>query len=173
MPPCKGVAPATEEPVHSVPPGPHGGNLDVNLLGVGAKLYLPVRHPEALFYAGDPHFAQGNGEVCLTALEGSLRADLRFTVLRGREARRAVGLIRRPFGETDEHWIPVGLHEDLDEALREAVRHAIDFLAARFEMERHLAYAYLSAAADFEISQVVDGVKGVHCLIRKQDFGET
>lgn len=168
-----GVAPDTDGEPSSTPPGPHGGNLDIAALQVGTRVYLPVEVPGALVYVGDPHFAQGNGEVCLTALEGSLRADLRFTVLRGREARRAVGLIRRPFGETDEHWIPVGLHEDLDEALREAVRHAIDFLAARFEMERHLAYAYLSAAADFEISQVVDGVKGVHCLIRKQDFGET
>jgi acetamidase/formamidase len=167
-----GVATDTENEQNSTPPGPHGGNLDVAALQVGARLYLPVQVPDALAYVGDPHFAQGNGEVSLTALEGSLRADLRFDVLRGESARRSAGLLRRPFGETDEHWIPIGLHESLDEAMRDAVRNAIEFLATRLGMERHLAYAYLSAAADFEVSQVVDGIKGVHCLIRKRDFGE-
>jgi len=99
-----------------------------------------------------------------------LRADVRLSVLKDDEARRAVGLVRSPFIETDEHWIPIGLHEDLDEALRDAVRRAITFLETRIGMERHLAYAYLSAAADFDVSQVVDVVKGVHCRIRKSDF---
>ncbi len=166
------VAPATDAPVHSRPPGRHGGNLDVNELGAGSSLYLPVAVPGALFAVGDPHYAQGDGEVCLTALEAPLRATYRFTVLRGAEARRAAGLLREPFGETDTHWIPMGLDRDLNEAMRNAVRAALDFLTGRFEMDRATAYAYLSAAADFEISQVVDDVKGVHCLIRKHDFAE-
>jgi len=165
-----GVALGTDTSTRSTPPGDYGGNLDIRALAVGSALYLPVQVPDGLFYAGDPHFAQGNGEVCVTALEGSLRLDLRVTVLRGREARGAVGLITGPFGETDEHWIPVGLDVDLDEAMRRAVRAALRFLQTRFEMPRHLAYAYLSAAADFEVSQVVDGVKGIHCMIRKRDF---
>jgi acetamidase/formamidase len=165
-----GVATDTDEPMHSTPPGPHAGNIDVAALQVGATLYVPVQVPGGGFYTGDPHFAQGNGEVCLTALEGSLRADVRLTVLKDPDARRSVGIIRAPFVETDEHWIPIGLHEDLDEALRDAVRRAIDLLETRIGMERHLAYAYLSAAADFEVSQVVDIVKGVHCRIRKSDF---
>jgi acetamidase/formamidase len=165
-----GVGVDSAEPVSTVPPGRHGGNLDIRSLGVGSALYLPVQLPGALFYAGDPHFAQGNGEVCVTALEGSLRLDLRVTVLRDEEARRAAGVLLGPFGETDEHWIPIGLDVDLDEAMRDAVRAALRFLETRFAMPRHLAYAYLSAAADFEVSQVVDVVKGVHCLIRKRDF---
>jgi acetamidase/formamidase len=165
-----GVAPATSAAVHSVPPGRHGGNIDVKWLAVGSRLYLPVQVPGAGFHVGDPHFAQGNGEVCLTALEGSLRAELRLSILKGEQARTAAGLIAEPFAETDDHWIPIGLHEDLDEAMRQAVRHAVAFLGARLGMEPHLAYAYLSAAADFEVSQVVDGVKGIHCLIRKRDF---
>ena len=165
-----GVGVDTEDPVSSMPPGPHGGNLDVRSFTVGSSVYLPVQLADAMVYAGDPHFAQGNGEVCVTALEGSLRLELRLTVLRGDEAQRAAGILRGPFGETDEHWIPMGLDVDLDEAMRDAVRAALRFLETRFEMPRHLAYAYLSAAADFEVSQVVDGVKGVHCLIRKQDF---
>ena len=165
-----GVAPDTSELVSSTPPGSHAGNIDVAALGVGSALYVPVQVPGAGFYVGDPHFAQGNGEVCLTALEGSLRADVRVSLVTADDARAMVGLLREPFGETDEHWIPIGLHEDLDEALRRAVRAAIELLHARVGMERQLAYMYLSAAADFEVSQVVDGVKGVHCLIRKRDF---
>ncbi len=168
-----GVTTDTAEEVSSTPPGPHGGNIDVAALQVGATLYLPVQVEGAGFYAGDPHFAQGNGEVCLTALEGSLRADVRLTVLDDAAARRAIGLVRYPFVETDEHWIPVGLHRDLDEALKDAVRRAIQFLETTQGMERHLAYAYLSAAADFEVTQVVDDVKGVHCRIRKRDFTDT
>lgn len=165
-----GVAPDVAGPVNSTPPGRHAGNLDIPALGLGSRLYLPVQVPGAGFYVGDPHFAQGNGEVCLTALEGSLRADVRLTVVRGDDARGAVGVIENPLGETDEHWIPVGLNEDLDEAMRDAVRQSLRFLESRMGMERRVAYAYLSAAADFEVSQVVDGVKGVHCRIRKRDF---
>jgi acetamidase/formamidase len=165
-----GVASDTDHELHSTPPGAHGGNLDIAPLQAGAALYLPVQVEGAGFYAGDPHFAQGNGEVCLTAWEGSLRADVRLTVLRDAEARAAVGTLRSPFAETDSHWIAIGLDADLDEAMRDAVRRAITFLETKVGMERHLAYAYLSAAADFEVSQVVDRVKGIHCRIRKADF---
>jgi len=165
-----GVAPDTIEPVPSVPPGAHGGNIDVNLLGVGSTLYLPVQVDGAMFYTGDPHYSQGDGEVALTAFEAPLRATLRLSVLSTAEARAAVGLIDRPFVETDEHWVPIGLDEDLDEAMRKATRAAITFLETRIGMGRAEALAYLSAAADFEISQVVDAVKGVHCCIAKADF---
>lgn len=165
-----GVAPDTDEPVATRPPGRHGGNLDIKHLVDGTTLYLPVQTAGAGFAVGDPHFAQGNGEVALTALEGSLRADLRLSLLRGPEARRACGLIENPFGETDDHWIPVGLHVDLDEAMREAVREALRFCESRLGLPRHIAYAYLSCAADFEVTQVVNEVKGVHCMIPKRHF---
>ncbi|MXW87972.1 MAG: acetamidase [Acidimicrobiaceae bacterium] len=165
-----GVAPDVDEPVATRPPGRHGGNIDIKHLVQGATLYLPVQVPGAGFAVGDPHFAQGNGEVALTALEGSLRADLRLSVLCGPEARRACGLIENPFGETDDHWIAVGLHADLDEAMREAAREALRFCESRLGLPRHIAYAYLSCAADFEVTQVVNEVKGVHCLIAKRDF---
>lgn len=165
-----GVAPADDGPVPSRPPGRHGGNLDVKWLTAGSTLYVPVQVPGSMFAAGDPHFAQGNGEVALTALEGSLRADLRLSVLRGPAARRAVGLIENPLAETDEHWIPIGLHADLDEAMRAAVREALRFCRTRLGLPGHIAYAYLSAAADFEVTQVVNDIKGVHCRISKRDF---
>lgn len=165
-----GVGIDTDDPVNSTPPGRYGGNLDVRAFAVGSSIYLPVQVAGGLVYAGDPHFAQGNGEVCVTALEGSLRLDLRITVLSDADARQAVGAVSGPFGETDEYWIPIGLDADLDEAVRDGVRAALRFLGTRLSIPRHLAYAYLSAAADLEISQVVDGVKGVHWLIRKADF---
>ncbi len=165
-----GVAPATDQPVPSVPPGPHGGNIDVNLLNVGSTLYLPVQVDEALFYVGDPHYAQGDGEVALTAMEASLRATVRVSVLRGREAHSVVGALAQPFIETDDVWVPVVLDPDLNEAFKKATRAAIAFLHETQGMEPAVALAYLSAAADFEVSQVVDAVKGVHCVIRKSDF---
>ncbi|MGY0489160.1 acetamidase/formamidase family protein [Streptomyces sp. WG-D5] len=154
----------------SVPPGAFGGNLDIKHLTCGSTLYLPVRTEGAGFYAGDPHFAQGNGEVALTALEAPLRATFQLSVVRGAAAHRVTGLLGEPFAETRTHWVALGLDADLDEAMRQCVRSALGFLTAHTGMDRATAYAYLSAAADFEVSQVVDQIKGVHCLIRKADF---
>ncbi|MBC9734994.1 acetamidase/formamidase family protein [Nocardioides marmotae] len=165
-----GVAVAGDRRPHSVPPGPHGGNLDINLLTVGSTLYLPVQVAGALAYVGDPHFAQGEGEVSLTALEAPLRATVRLDVVPREEAVRRFGELAGPLAETAEHLVPTGLDEDLDEAVRDCVRAAIALLAAAYGMDRSLAYAYLSAATDFRISQVVDVVTGVHARIRKSDF---
>lgn len=160
------------ERLHSVPPGRHGGNVDVNLLQVGAQLHLPVLVPGALAYVGDPHFAQGDGEVALTAMEASLRATVRFDVTPAAEAAQQFGDLVWPLVETHEFLVPTGMDPDLDEAVRACVRHAVAILGARWGMEPHLAYAYLSAATDFNISQVVDLVTGAHARIRKADFEE-
>ncbi|WDV55481.1 acetamidase/formamidase family protein [Streptomyces coeruleorubidus] len=167
-----GVAvPGSERP-HSVPPGRHGGNIDVSLLGEGTTLFLPVQVDDALVYFGDPHFAQGDGEVALTAFEASLRATVKLEVVPGGAALRPGHGRVTPFAETDEHLVPIGLDEDLDEAMRDCVRCALDLLVTDYGIDRHLAMAYLSAAGDFAVSQVVDGVKGVHGRIRKSDFRE-
>jgi acetamidase/formamidase len=165
-----GVAvPGSERP-HSVPPGPFGGNIDINLLTVGSTLYLPVQVPDALAYVGDPHFAQGDGEVALTAMEASLRVTLRFEVVTAADALAEFGSVVGPLVETAEYLVPTGMHRDLDVALQNCVRAAISLLRARFGMDAEHAYAYLSAATDFDISQVVDIVKGVHARIRVSDF---
>ncbi|WP_372457034.1 acetamidase/formamidase family protein [Microbacterium allomyrinae] len=155
---------------HSVPPGAHGGNIDINLLVEGAVLYLPVQVEGALAYVGDPHFAQGDGEVALTALEASLRATLGFDVVPRAEALAAFGEVAGPLVRTDEYLVPTGLDPDLGVAMRNCVRAALSLLQARYGMDEHLAYAYLSAATDFDISQVVDIVCGVHARIREADF---
>ena len=165
-----GVAvPGSTRP-HSVPPGAHGGNIDIALLTTGSTLYLPVQVDGALAYVGDPHFAQGDGEVSLTAMEASLRATVRFDVVAREDAVTRFGELAGPLAETAEHLVPTGLDEDLDVAVANCVRAAIALLEARFGMDPSLAYAYLSAATDFRISQVVDVVKGVHATIRKADF---
>lgn len=169
-----GVAAATDEPVHSVPPGVHGGNIDVKDLGVGTIVYLPVFVPGANFYTGDPHMAQGNGEVALTALEHSMRATFRLTLLKQGDPRipSASGSLAKPFGETKDYWIAIGLDPDLDEAMKDAVREAMRFLHEKLGMDRAVALAYMSAATDFNVSQVVDRTKGIHALIRKRDFAK-
>ncbi len=165
-----GVAVNGDERPHSVPPGPFGGNIDINLLSVGSILYLPVQVVGALAYVGDPHFAQGDGEVALTAMEASLRVTLRFEIVPQADARAAFGEIVGPLAETADYLVPTGMDQDLDEAVKKCVRAAIALLQARFGMDAQHAYAYLSAATDFNISQVVDIVKGVHARIRVSDF---
>lgn len=166
-----GVAVNTTEKPNSVPPGPYAGNLDVNELGDGAKLYIPVQVDGALFYAADPHFVQGDGEVALTAIEGSLRSTYRLTLLKAGDKRLPMKApLKNPFAETKDYWIPIGLNTDLNEAMKDATRQAIQFLNERLGMDRATALAYLSAGADFQVTQVVDRVKGVNAVIRKADF---
>jgi acetamidase/formamidase len=165
-----GVAVAGDVRPHSVPPGTHGGNIDINLLTIGSALYLPVQVAGALAYIGDPHFAQGDGEVALTAMEASLRATLRFEVIPQSDSLEQFGALVGPLVETGEFLVPTGMDVDLREAMKNCVRAAIDLLQARFGMDPEHAYAYLSAATDFTISQVVDIVTGVHAKIRVSDF---
>ncbi|WP_066906044.1 acetamidase/formamidase family protein [Millisia brevis] len=165
-----GVTPAEGGRLHSVPPGPHGGNIDIRMLTAGASILLPVQVPGANFYVGDPHFAQGDGEVALTALEASLRVTVRAEVVPREQALLEYGDRKIPFVETADAFVPTGLDPDLDAAVRMCVREAIDFLGARYGMEPHLALAYLSAAVNVNVSQVVDQVCGAHAAIPRADF---
>ncbi|CAN5340667.1 acetamidase/formamidase family protein [soil metagenome] len=166
-----GVATAGDVRAHSVPPGAHGGNIDIKLLTAGSTLYLPVQVAGALAYVGDPHFAQGDGEVALTALEASLRVTVRFDIVPASSPRARFAAEFGPFAETPEWLVPTGLDADLREAMKKAVRAALALLSSEYGMSEELAYAYLSAATDFDVSQVVDRVCGVHARIRKADFG--
>ena len=167
-----GVAPDTSDKISSVPPINVGGNLDINELGVGSTLYLPIEVDGALFYAGDPHFVQGDGEVALTALEGSLRGTVRLTLIKAGDTAvpHTSEKFTQAFGETEKYWIPIGLNEDLDEAMKQSVRESIAFLSNQFGLDEAKVYAYLSAGVDYEVSQVVDKTKGIHALIPKVDF---
>jgi acetamidase/formamidase len=170
----------TSPNANSIPPTIGGGNIDINLLGVGSTFYLPVFAPGALFYVGDPHMAMGDGEVALTAMEGSLRATFRLTVVKKGSGEAPSVAFRYPFAETPQAWIPIGLSDpdgalngqgtDLNVAMRRSVINALDYLEHDRGMDRATAYAYLSAAADFSVSQVVDRTTGVHGQIYKEHF---
>lgn len=165
-----GVTPRGAVTRSSTPPGEFGGNIDISLLQTGTELYLPVQVPGAGFFLGDPHYAQGDGEIALTALEAPLTATLTLDLVPREEAAIRFGKCTGPVGRTAECLVPTGLDADLDVALQRCATNAIELLRATFGMEAELAYAYLSAAADFDISQVVDLVKGVHARIRLADF---
>jgi acetamidase/formamidase len=159
-----GVVPADPaQAVNSVPPGIYGGNLDIKDLGVGSSLYLPVQVPGALFYTGDPHCAQGNGEVALTAIECSLTPTFELIVHKDMA-------LTKPMGETADAWIAIGLNEDLDEAMKDSVREYLRIANEEYGMTKPDALLFGSAAIDFEVSQVVDIVKGIHAMLPKQVF---
>ena len=103
-------------------------------------------------------------------MEASLRATIRFEVVAHEQAVTEFGELVGPLAETHEFLVPTGMDADLDVAMQDCVRAAIALLMARYGMDAAHAYAYLSAATDFNISQVVDLVKGVHARIRKADF---
>jgi acetamidase/formamidase len=164
-----GVALNTTAPVNSVPPNAGAGNLDIQDFTVGSRLWVPVMVPGASFYTGDPHFAMGDGEVALTAIEGSLRATVRLTV--HEKGDPAIpggrGTLDGPFGETPDLWLPIGLDPDLDQAMKNATLNAVEFLNGELGMSRADALAFASADIDFAVTQVVDRTKGVHGRIVK------
>lgn len=165
-----GVAPESEEEPSSTPPGSHGGNLDIRHLTVGSTLLLPVRAEGGLVSFGDPHYAQGNGEVALTAFEAPLKAVVRLDVDNSHRARALASELDNPFGMTSKHLVAVGLGVTLDEAMAAAVRHALVLVMEATALERSAALAFLSVAADFEVSQAVNGIRGVHCLVARADL---
>jgi acetamidase/formamidase len=148
----------------SVPPGPHGGNLDLRELAEGSVLYLPVWKPGALIYTGDSHAVQGDGEISLTALETAMQEVLIQVVLHKQKN------FQWPVAETATHWITLGLDKDLNAAMILAARNAIEFLSTRAQLTPQDAYALCSIAASFRVTQVVDIVRGVHAMIPKSLF---
>ncbi len=176
-PESEGAVPAAGGPavdgLRTLPPRENGGNFDVKQLSKGSKLFLPVAVDGALFSTGDGHFAQGDGEVCVTAVEMGATASVRFKVLKG-EARRHN--IRWPRFSRDDYFIdpewgapknfiatmgmPVtdeGVNdgENLTLACRNALINMIDLLQER-GFSRNQAYVICSVGVDLKISNVVD-----------------
>ncbi|MGI8746340.1 MAG: acetamidase/formamidase family protein [Bryobacteraceae bacterium] len=149
--------------INSGPPWIHAGNLDNKELVAGTILYIPVHVKGALFEVGDGHAGQGNGEVDITALETALTGTFEFAVRKDMH-------LKWPRAETPTHFIAMGIHADLTEAAKLAVREAIDFLVEEKHLSRDDAYMLASTAVDFCITQLVDGNKGVHAMIPKGIF---
>jgi acetamidase/formamidase len=152
--------PAAWGALSTLPPRRNGGNLDNKELVAGTTLYLPIHVDGALFSVGDGHGVQGDGEVCVTAIETGLigtfelhlREDMRLTW---------------PMAETDTHIMTMAFDPDLDQCVVIALRDMIDLIAARTGITKAEAYALCSLAADLRITQVVNGNKGVHVMLEK------
>jgi acetamidase/formamidase len=149
---------------NSVPPGPHAGNVDLSEMTEGSTMFIPVWKPGALIFTGDSHAVQGDGEICLTALETGLR-ELRIQVVLHKQKN-----FGWPVAETPTHWIPMAMDRDLNVAMTLAARNAIDFLAKRADLTKLDAYALCSVAISFRVTQVVDITRGVHAMIPKNLF---
>jgi acetamidase/formamidase len=150
--------------ISTVQPREHGGNLDNKEVGAGSTLFLPVWAPGALFSAGDGHGVQGDGEVCINALETCLTGTFTFTL---HKRRGAAPLLTYPKAETATHFISMGMHEDLDQAMKQALREMIAFICSRSNLSREEAYQFCSLAVDFHVTQTVNGEKGVHGMLKK------
>lgn len=154
-----GVAPAEPGTHSAIPPRPCGGNLDMRHLRAGARLGLPVQVDGALFSVGDGHAAQGDGEVCGTAVETPMQVALRFELEKGGAAR--MPRVELPAGGADDaaprgYSVTTGVASDLHEAARDAVREMIDLLTARHGVSAELAYCLCSAAVDLRLTEVVN-----------------
>ena len=154
------VAPPGSEVLSSIPPGAFGGNVDNWRIGPGATAFYPVFHDGGLVSVGDPHFAQGDGEVCGTAIEASADVTVRLTAVDDLQ-------LRTPVLETATHWYTHGFGTDLDSAARMAVEEMITLLQWRAGLSADDAYSLASVAADMGVTQVVDGTIGAHCAIAR------
>jgi len=143
------------------PPRVWGGNLDCTELVVGTTLYLPIPVDGALFSAGDGHARQGDGEVSGMAIEAPFeRVRLTFGLLEDFP-------VSAPVAETPEAWIAFGLDEDLDEAAAAAIDAMLNLMGRELSVERKDALALASVAVDLRVTQLVNGVLGVHAVLRR------
>jgi acetamidase/formamidase len=154
-----GVTPRTPEPLPVMPPGHFGGNVDCRDLVVSSRLYLPVQVQGALFSVGDPHAAQGDGEVCVSALECPMSGAFRFHLHKGVAHRtphfRTPGPLRSGI-EDAGYYATMGVGPDLMGAAKEAVRAMVDHIARTYRLEPIDAYLLASVVVDLKISEVVD-----------------
>ena len=158
-----GVAPAESGRRSSIPPGVFGGNVDNWRLGAGAAMVYPVFQPGALLYLGDPHLAQGDGELCGTAVEASLDVTVQVFVLDDLA-------VTAPVMETADDWLTHGFGADLDEAMHMAAEQTLWLLVERLGLSRDDAYSLASVAVDFGVTQVVDATLGCHAAVPKRLF---
>jgi acetamidase/formamidase len=154
-----GLAPAVEGTHSIVPPRRVGGNMDVRDIAVGTELWLPVEVAGALFSVGDTHAAQGDGEVCGTAIESPMSVAIAFELEKGANLRfprfRTDGPVSRHL-DARGYDVTTGIGEDLMTAARDAVSAMIDLLARRTGMSAVEAYMLASVAGDLRISEIVD-----------------
>ncbi len=151
--------------LRTIPPRENGGNLDIRHLVVGSRLFLPVYVSGALFSVGDLHFAQGDGEVCGSAIEIAGAVTVRFSVHHAPTPTLLLPRYEVPARTTPPSFVTTGISlddrgaaewMDINVAARRALLELIDHLSARYDLSREAAYVLTSVAADLRLSQVVD-----------------
>lgn len=147
--------------VTSIVPRAFGGNLDNKEMVAGATIFLPVFVEGGLFSCGDGHAAQGDGEVCVTAIETALQGRFTF-ILREDLA------FTYPRAETPTHYLTMGMDPDLDRCAEMALRDMIVLIGEVAGLSREDAYTLCSIAADLRVTQTVNGSKGIHCMLAKK-----
>jgi amidase len=159
-----GVAPR-EGSIPSIDPGDHGGNQDTKYVCAGSTVYFPVFHPGALLFLGDCHQIQGDGELCGVAPETDAEVTIRLEVIKGKT-------IRRPRIMAAERFMTLASAKTLEEAVKLAVRDAVDLLVEEKGLTEDEAYMLITVKADVEICQVVDPLMTVRVAMDR-DFFET
>lgn len=155
-----------EEKVSSIPPGKYGGNMDNRHLLAGSRVFLPIFVPGAMFSLGDGHAVQGDGEVDVTAIETSMKGNIRLVLRKDMQ-------LTSPMAETPEHIIAMGFGNTLDSAFEQALLQAITILEKLAGLTTEEAYVLCSLCVHFHITQVVNPPqKGVHGLLPKSIFPE-
>ena len=149
--------------VSSVEPREYGGNIDNKEFIPGTSLFLPVFVPGANLSVGDGHAVQGDGEVCLTALETCLKG--RFQVIVHKQS------LNFPRAITPTHYISMGMDVDLDDAAKQALRNMIKWLTEIKPWTAEEAYVFCSLACDLHVTQLVDGNKGIHAMVSRSVIG--
>ncbi len=147
--------------VTSIVPREFGGNMDCKELVAGTTLYLPIWAPGALFSVGDGHGVQGDGEVCVTALETALSGTFRLVLRKDLQ-------FDLPRAETPTHHVTMAFNDDLDDAAKQALREMIDLIGERLGLAPDEAYMFASLAVDLRVTQLVDGNKGIHAMLPKR-----
>ncbi len=157
--------PADMATVSSRPPGAFGGNIDLKQLTRGSTLYLPVFNAGALFFTGDAHAAQGDGEVDGTAIETSLTPTFQFIVHKAKGRN-----LTWPRAETATHYISMGVDRDLNVAMKAATQEAVNFLMQEKGLNARDAYQLASIAVDFRVAEAVNLNQVVYGMIPKNVF---
>jgi acetamidase/formamidase len=147
------------------PPGIYGGNMDFNRLTTGATLYLPVHQRGALFYTGDSHAVQGDGEINGTAIEASLTPVFQFIVHKG-----AGKTMKWPMAEDRDNYYVMGMDVDLDVALKEAAQETVHFLQRERGLTPADAYSLASIGIHYGVAEAVDHVLVIYGAIPKKLF---
>ena len=151
------VAPPEGKTVTTHIPAAYGGNIDCKEIGVGATIYLPIFVKGGLFSTGDGHAAQGDGELSGTAIEAPIdRVEMKFQL--------NDFPLEYPICKTSTGWITFGFDSDLTEAAYKAIRSMANLISILFRMSYKEAIAISSLTVDLRITQLVNGVKGVHAF---------